>query len=164
MTDPRGNVRRVTFNALGYIATDTYASGTTLAQAVTYERNATSGLRSAAVDNLGRRFEHVRNSNGSITQLKGLVGTANLYTVSAAYTTAFDQIATSTDPRGKVTTFTYDTLGRMTRITNPLNHANSFTYNTGGQVLTAKDGLNKGCAKPHRHLLYRFLRAGDDCN
>ena len=38
VTDPRGNIRRVTFNVDGYILTDTRALGTPEEQTTTYER------------------------------------------------------------------------------------------------------------------------------
>ena len=44
VTDPRGHVRRVTFNSAGYALTDTRAYGTALAQTLTYARQATTHL------------------------------------------------------------------------------------------------------------------------
>ena len=40
VTDPRGNIRRVTFNADGYMLTDTRALGTPEEQTTIYERQA----------------------------------------------------------------------------------------------------------------------------
>jgi RHS repeat-associated protein len=142
VTDPRGNVRRVTYHPLGYMATETSAFGTSIAQTVTFERDVTSGLRSALIDALGRRSEYVRDAYGNITQSRGLVGTPNVYSKSYTYTSDFNQVASSTDPRGKVTSYTYDVLGRVTKVTDPLGHNRTFTYNAAGQVLTAKDGLS----------------------
>jgi RHS repeat-associated protein len=141
VTDPRGNVRRVTYHPLGYKAAETYALGTPVAQTMTFERNAASGLISAIVDTLGRRTEYTRDAFGNIKETKGLVGTVDAYTVSATYTADFNKVATMTDARGKVTTYNYDGFGRLVRVTNPLGHVSTFTYNAAGQPLTAKDGL-----------------------
>lgn len=142
VTDPRGNIRRVTYHPLGYVASETLAFGTSVAQTVTYERDATNGLRTAVIDALGRRFETVRDARGNVLQSKGLVGTADAYTTTYTYTTDFNLLATVTDPRGQVTSNTYDTLGRLTKVTDPLGHSRTFTYNAAGQVLTETDGLN----------------------
>jgi YD repeat-containing protein len=55
VTDPKGNVRRVTFNANGYALTDTQAYGTAIAQTTTYTRDATSNLVTAMTDALERQ-------------------------------------------------------------------------------------------------------------
>jgi RHS repeat-associated protein len=140
VADPRGNVRRVTFNSKGFMSSETFAAGTPIAQIYTYERD-TSGLRAAVVDPLSRRTEYTRDSMGNVTRTRNLVGTPDAYNTSASYTAAFNQIASSTDPRGQVATFTYDTNGSLTQITDPLGNKQRFTNNGTGQPLTAIDGV-----------------------
>jgi RHS repeat-associated protein len=141
-TDPRGNIRRTTFGPLGYKASVTLAYGTPLAQTTTYERDSGSGLRTADIDPLGRRSEYQRDAYGNVTQRRKLVGTVNAYTVNFTYTTDFNKIASYTDPRGKMTTYTYNPLGLVTKIVDPLGHSNTYTYDAQGKLLTLKDGVN----------------------
>ncbi|HEU4712218.1 MAG TPA: hypothetical protein VFS76_11665 [Pyrinomonadaceae bacterium] len=44
VTDPRGHVRRVTFNTDGYSLTDTSALGTSVQQGISYERQTGTNL------------------------------------------------------------------------------------------------------------------------
>src|SRR5438876_11255550 len=53
VTNPRGYVRRVTFNAAGYALTDTHAYGTLIAQTTTYVRDSANRVTSMT-DALGR--------------------------------------------------------------------------------------------------------------
>ena len=48
-------------------------------------------------------------------------------------------IATSTDPRGSVSSYTYDAAGNQTSFRNALNQATTFTYDAAGRVLTQTD-------------------------
>jgi len=142
VTDPRNNVRRVTYDSHGYKASVTHAYGTSLAQTTTYERDSTSGLLTAIVDALSRRTELQRDDLGNITQRTRLAGTVNAVTEGFTYTANFSRLATYVNPLNKTTTFTYDSLGNLLSITDPLSHQRTFTRNDAGQVLTSKDGLN----------------------
>jgi YD repeat-containing protein len=57
VTDPRGKVRRMTFNTSGYRLTDTRALGSPEAQTITYERQAGTNLPTKLTDALGRKTE-----------------------------------------------------------------------------------------------------------
>ncbi len=47
--------------------------------------------------------------------------------------------ATSTDPRGKVTSYTYDSAGNMASSANPLGHVSSYLYDGAGRVTRATE-------------------------
>ncbi|MGH7391689.1 MAG: RHS repeat-associated core domain-containing protein, partial [Candidatus Rokuibacteriota bacterium] len=135
VTNPRGFVRRVTFNVAGYLLTDTHAHGTLLGQTTTYERNA-ANQPTAIIDALNRRTEFTYDAMGNVLTATRLVGTPNAVTTTYTYETMFNQVATVTDPLGHTTTLGYDGLGNLTTITNPLGHQVTRTHNAAGQPLT----------------------------
>ena len=141
VTSPRGQVRRVTFNADGYILTDTRASGTVEQQTVTYERQAGSNLPLSVTDQLGRKTTYTYDAAGNVTAVTRLAGTANAVTTTLTYEPTFNYPATVTDPLNHTTTFEYDGKGNITGAVNPLNHRTSFTYSPTGQLSSVRDPL-----------------------
>jgi YD repeat-containing protein len=98
LTDPRGNIRRVTFNADGYPLTDTRAFGTALAQTTTYERQAGTNLVTATIDALGRRTEFTYDTKGNVLTVTRLAGTAEAVTTTYTWEPTWNQVASVTDP------------------------------------------------------------------
>jgi RHS repeat-associated protein len=142
VTDPRGNVRRVTFNSSGYILTDTHSLGSPEQQTVTIERQAGTNLVQAVVDPLGRRSEYVYNSMGNLTSITNLAGTSGAVTISFTYEANFNLVTGVTDPLNHTTSFSYDLRGNVISSTDPLNHQTTFTYNAGGQLLSVTSASN----------------------
>lgn len=74
VTDPRGYVRRVTFNSSGYPLTDIQALGTPQTQGTTYERNvsnlAYSNMISRVTDALGRNTDLTYDSLAFLRALR----------------------------------------------------------------------------------------------
>jgi RHS repeat-associated protein len=136
VTDPRGNIRRVTFNGAGYPLTDTRAYGTALVQTTTYERQATTNLPTAITDALGRRTESTYDTMGNVLTVTRLAGTADAVTTTVTYTSTFNQVASVTDPLSHTTSLGYDSAGNLSTITDPLGHQTTLTYNAAGQPLT----------------------------
>jgi RHS repeat-associated protein len=136
MTDPRGTVRRVTFNGSGYAVTDTRAQGTPIAQTRTYVREATGNLVTSMTDALGRRTDLAYDGKGSLLSQTRLAGTAAAVTTSATYEPTFNRVTSVTDPLGHQRTFGYDSLGNMTTLADPLSQVTTLTYNAAGQPLT----------------------------
>jgi RHS repeat-associated protein len=143
VTDPRGHVRRVTFDAGGFMATDTAAFGTPQAQTTTLERQAGSSLVTALTDQLGRKTAFGYDANGNVTGVTRLAGTAGAQTVSYAHGGPFDQVSEITDPLNHKTTFSYDPKGNLTKIKDALDREITYTYNGAGQPTTAKDGQGR---------------------
>jgi RHS repeat-associated protein len=141
VTDPKGNVRRVTFNAAGYPLTDTWAYGTTVARTTTYSRGAGSNLVTSTTDALGRQTAYTYNGQGKVLTAIRLVGTGDAVTTGFAYEPSFNQVASITDPLGHTTSFTYDTIGNLTTVTDALGHQTTLTYNGQGQPKTMTDAL-----------------------
>ena len=69
-------------------------------------------------------------------------------------------VATSTDPRGKVTSYTYDTAGNVAGMTNPLGHVSSYLYDGAGRVTrsTEPNGLQTSMAYDPRGRLTQTVR------
>ena len=139
VTDPRSNVRRVTFNSSGYVLTDTRGCCNGLAH--TYEREAGTNLLLSVTDPLGRRTAYAYDALGNVTTVVRLAGTTEAVTTSFTYEPEFNQIASVTDPLNHTTQFGYDSKGNLTSVTDPLTNQTVITYNTAGQPLTVRDPL-----------------------
>jgi RHS repeat-associated protein len=143
VTDPRGFVRRVTFNSSGYVLTDTNALGRPEQQTVTLERQAGTNLPLSIIDALNRRITFGYDSMGNVTSMTRLAGTPNAVTMTFTYDSAFNQPLSATDELNHTTNFNYDGFGNLISITNPLNEQLTFEYNTAGQLLSMADGMGQ---------------------
>jgi YD repeat-containing protein len=137
ITDPRGHVERLTFNANHYIMTDVQALGAPEARTTTTTRQAGSNLVSAVTDGLSRRTEYTYDASGHVLTVTRLAGTADAVTTTFTYESRFGQLATVTDPMNHTWTMGYDPLGRVTSATDPLTHQTTIVMNTLGQVTSA---------------------------
>jgi RHS repeat-associated protein len=142
VTDPRGNVSRVTFNADSQILTNSEPVGTPDEQLTTYERQATTNLLLSVTDALNRKMSYTYDTMGNMLSITRLADTPDAVATTYTYEPAFNQVVTSTDPLNHTTTFGYDAKGNLTSITNPLNRAITYTYNTAGQPISITDPLN----------------------
>jgi RHS repeat-associated protein len=142
VTDPRGFVRKVTFNAAGYVLTDRSAMGTPQEADWSFTRDPVSNFPVSTTEPLGRRTDRSYDANGNVLSITRLAGTANAVTTSYTYDPVFNRPTSVTDPLGHVTTYLRDGLGQVVSVTDPLGNTTSFTHNQQGQVLTATDPLN----------------------
>jgi RHS repeat-associated protein len=142
LTDPRGTVRQVTFNADGYALTDTLALGAPEQQTTTYVRQAGSDFVQSATDALTRQTAYTYDTMGNVTSVTRLAGTPQAVTTTFAYESTFNQVTSIADPLSHSTTFGYDSSGHLTTITNALGKQTMFTYNSQGQPLTMTDPLS----------------------
>lgn len=139
LTDPRGHVRRLTFNSAGYVLTDTQANGTSTAQTLTYTRDTTSNLVTAVTDPLGRQTTFGYNAFGNPTTIVELAGTANARTTRVAYDGPYDQISKITDPLNHAWLFDYKSNGALAKVTDPVNRASTVDVGEDGQVKKITD-------------------------
>jgi YD repeat-containing protein len=121
VTDPRGNVRRVTFNTGGAILTDTYALGKPEQQTITYLRQAGTNHILSETDALGRRTDFTYDDQGNTLSITRLAGTSGAVTTSYTYDTTFSQLTSITDPLNHTVTFGLDALGNITSVTDHLH-------------------------------------------
>lgn len=141
VTDPRGNVRRITFNSSGFTLTDTSAVGKPEQQTVTYEREAGTNKLLSITDPLGRKSAYTYDANGNVTQVTHLFGTSSAVTTSYTYEPTYNQLATVTDPLNHTITYGYDAKGNVVSVTDHLNHQATLTYDQAGQLLSVSDHL-----------------------
>jgi RHS repeat-associated protein len=152
MTDPRGIVRRVSFNSSGYMTQDIAAYGQCEQRTTTYSRpntstNLVASMTTAAPvttcsDTPGRQTSYTHDDWGELTSVTRLAGTANAVTTTLSYDPTFHQLASVTDPLGHTSRFTYDTEGNLTVATDPMGRTTVLTYNAAGQPLTVTDPLD----------------------
>jgi RHS repeat-associated protein len=148
VTDPRGYVQRVTFNAAGYELTDTRAVGQPEAQATTYERDpdpVKGGLVRAVTDALGRRTEYDYDGNGNVTAIRRLTGTPDQITSTFTWEPCVHDTPsgycrlTSATPSTATTdgavTLAYTGLTQAT-VTDALSQATTVSYDAAGRPVS----------------------------
>ena len=138
VTNPRGYIRRITFNSSGYSLTDTRAQGQPEAQTTTYVRQIGSNLVTSMTDALSRQTTYTYTTNGYLATVTRPGPNGNV-TWTYAYESTWNQIQTITDPLNHTTTFGYDSQGNRTTITDPRGKANTLTYDSQGRPLTITD-------------------------
>ena len=171
VTDPRGNIRRVTFNADGFIVSETRALGTSVQQTFTYERQSGSNLVLSVTDPLLRKTTLTYDTMGNVTSFTRLADTANAVTTTMTYESAFNERTSVTDPLGHTSTFGYNSKGGLTSITDPLSNQTKLTYNPYGQAVSITDPLQNtfqfsydggdlaGITNPLGHTYTRYVDA-----
>ncbi len=141
VTNPRGYVRRMTFNSDGYVLTNTHALGTPIEQTITYERETDTNLLLSVTDALGRKTSYTYDAMGNLTNVTLLSGTPEAVTTTVTYESTFNQPSSIADPLNHITAFTYDANGNPITITDPLMKSTNITYNLSGQPTSVADPL-----------------------
>ncbi len=133
VTDPRGNIRRLTFNADGYMTSDTYALGDpSLERTTTYGRGTGTNLVTSVTDEFNR-VTGFTYQNGQVDTITRLQGTPNAVTTDIDYEPNFGLVSKITDPLGHQTTFEYDGVGNLTGIIDAESIETQVEYNSAGQ-------------------------------
>jgi RHS repeat-associated protein len=141
VVDPRGNIRRVTFNTDGYMLTDTRAVGTPEEQSITYERQPGTNLILSTTDALGRKTAYTYDAIGNETSITHLAETPEAVRTEFTYEPTFNQLTGVTDPLGHLT-FTYDDKGNLTSVSDPMGNRTTFAYDGIGQPISITDALS----------------------
>jgi RHS repeat-associated protein len=141
VTDRRGFVRQVNFDANGFMISDTYAVGTPQQQAFTFVRQSGTELITSITDPLGRQWAFGYDSSGNVTSFTELAGTSQAATYSYTYDPVFNNVTSITDPLNHKSSFGYDALGNGMTITDPLGHKTSLKVNSEGQPTSVTDPL-----------------------
>jgi RHS repeat-associated protein len=142
VTDPRGTVRRITFNAQSFGLTDTRAYGTSLAQTTTITRD-TANRPTSIADQLGRRTDFAYDTNANLASQTQLAGTAQARTESFVNDGPYDALTKHTDPLGRITTYTYATDSAPRKITDSAGRVTNVDTNAAGQPTTVTDPLGR---------------------
>jgi RHS repeat-associated protein len=141
VTDPIGAVRRVTFNANGYVLQDTRALGLPEEQITSVLRPLGNNFAQTITDPRMLQTTMTYDAVGNLRSVTRLANTANPVTTQYTYEPRFNQIKTVEDALHHVTTYDYDEVGHLTTITDPLQHTTTFGYNSRGQQTSITDGL-----------------------
>jgi len=142
VTDRSGKVRRLQFDAYGYVSTDTFALGQSEEQVYTFTRQSGTNFLTDETDAVGRVTHYTYDSEGNLASLTRMYGTGQATTWTYTYEPRFRQLASVTDPLDHTTTYSYDTAGNLLEVSDPLDHTTTLTYNGVGQVTSVSDGLN----------------------
>jgi len=124
------------YDALGHVTTSTNGSG--VQTTFTYcECGALEGITEAVGTADQRRLSFTDNAaHERVTMVDG-----NGNTTSYAYD-AVGRLTKITDPLNGVTTYTYDVAGELTAQVDQLGHATSYGYDAMGRVTSVQDALN----------------------
>jgi RHS repeat-associated protein len=141
VTDERGIVTRMQFDAKGYVTELTKALGLPEQQVTKIERDPATGLVTSITDPLGRKTAYTYDANGNQTSVTVLSGTAGALTTTMTYTPDFNKLASFTDVLGHTTTITYDARGNRIGVRDGNGNQVGASYNGAGQVTGTTDGL-----------------------
>jgi YD repeat-containing protein len=149
VTDPRGFIRRVTFNADGYTLSETRAYGQPEAQTSSSDRPSTNNFIATATNSLNAPVAYTHDELGIVTAMTRCLPNQSpcrdtspgALTTRYTYEPHFQQVATVTDPLQHTTTYGYDAAGNLTSVTDPLQHQTTFVYNALGQLTSTTNAL-----------------------
>ncbi|RQS71913.1 Rhs family protein [Burkholderia sp. Bp8963] len=141
ITDPKGNVRQIAFNASGYPTSTTWAVGKPEAQTFTYSRGTGTNLLLSSTDALSRTTSYTYDSVGNLASVTALSGTAQAVAVTYTYEPVYSRLNTYTDGLGHSSTYHYDSSGNCIEMDDPLGDATHFAYNSLGQMTGITDPL-----------------------
>ena len=148
VNNPRGYIRRTTFNSDGYTLSNTRALATAEEQPTVSSRPSSNNFITNSSDSL-QQVVYAYDALGNeasvtkcpISQSPCAAGFPNAVTTMYTYESQFNQVATITDPLIHTTTFTYDGHGNLASVIDPLQHQMTFTYNAAGQRTSSTDSL-----------------------
>lgn len=141
ITNPRGIVRRLTYNSNGFITSMTNAVGLPEERTTTRQLDPATNQLLASVDPLGRRTTYTYDAKGNVTSITRLAGTSDAVTTRYTYEPLYQQLASITDPLNNTTTISYDAAGLPTAVTNPLGHRTQLAFHPSGQIASITDPL-----------------------
>lgn len=140
LTDPRGTVSRVTFNASSAVTGHTEGYGSALAQTTTVTWN-DKDQPVQVTDPLGRRTHLVYDAAGRVVELTQFAGTTSARTRRVSYEGPYGQISRQVDPLGRVTTYTYASDGALRTVTDPMSRITRLTTDDAGRLTSSRDNL-----------------------
>jgi RHS repeat-associated protein len=132
VTDPTGQVRRVTFEE-GRWTSDSYTGATTTAQ-----RHPDSGFLTAVVDPDGSRTEYTYDNAGHVTAVTE-TGGEQPATTEYGRDPEWDDVSSTVDPAGRTTGYAYDQARNLATVTNPDRTVTSYRYDQRGRVIEVVD-------------------------
>ncbi|WP_284616233.1 RHS repeat-associated core domain-containing protein [Aquabacterium humicola] len=142
VTDRRGFVRRVKFDANRQIIENVYPLGQPEQQTTTYVRDPVSGHVITSTDNLNRTTRYTYDALGNVKTITRLDGTPKAVTESFAYDPKFSRLKSRTNELLQTTNYEYDSRGNLIEIRDANSNKVTMTYDELGRLLTSKNALN----------------------
>lgn len=165
VTDPNGDLQKVTFNSSGYWLTQKMAFGTAIEQdyaavlggstppancAGNTPSNSPTNYLIGETDALGRLSCWTYDPNGNVLTSTKLAGTVNAVTTTYTYG-PFEQLTQVADPLGHTTSIGRDSLGRPTSITDGLGNISPVVANLNGTIASTSDPLGHTTSFTYDH-------------
>lgn len=141
VTDKRGNVRRVLFDANLAITQSTYPLGKPEEQITKFQWNA-NGLLANVIDALNRVTAYNYDALGNRTSVTHLYGTPQAVTESYTYDSTYSLLKTRTDALTHTTTYNYDGLGNLVEIKDANNNSVTVSYDSAGRPQNITNALS----------------------
>jgi RHS repeat-associated protein len=139
VTDPRGFVRRVTFDAAGQLLADTVASGQPEQLTVTLTRDPATEFVTAVTDPANRKTTLGYDGLGNLTSLTRMAGTAEAQTITMTYESKYSRVTSVTDALLHPTSLTYDGHGNLTQVSDALGHLTTISPRLDGRPASMTD-------------------------
>ncbi|MBB3121403.1 RHS repeat-associated core domain-containing protein [Pseudoduganella violacea] len=143
VTNERGIVKRIEFNAAGYPLRITTALGLPEQQIEVYERDPLSNLLLARTDALGRKTAYTYDEKGNLLTQTLFAGSAAAVTSTMTYSGDFSQLLSQTDGAGRSNSWTYDSRGNVTEVKDANGITTRTSYNSAGQAVEFSNGEGK---------------------
>lgn len=143
ITDPRGIVERVTFNADHYLLEDVEGVGTSDQRTTTFERQPRTNFVTAMVDGLGRRTTYAYAALPDVRAITQLAGTPDAATTTFEYEPTFHQLRSVADPLNHVWTTQYDGSGHIVTTIDPQQVSTAFATDNAGRVISVTNPLQQ---------------------
>ncbi|WP_408328840.1 RHS repeat-associated core domain-containing protein [Paraburkholderia strydomiana] len=143
VTDRRGSIRRLEFDASGRVLRNTFPAGLDIALVQTFTYDATG--RVTNLTSTDRRYKYAYDTNGN------RISEADQYGVLVtrsfdSYSQLLTEAQTGDPQRGVSTAYTYDSKGNLLTVTDRLGNRTTWTNDSQGRPLTVTDAL-KGVTK-----------------
>ncbi|WP_150118990.1 RHS repeat-associated core domain-containing protein [Massilia sp. NR 4-1] len=142
VTNERGIVKRIEFNAVGYPVRITNAVGQPEQQVESYERDPLSNLLLSRTDALGRKSAYTYDDRGNMLTQTLFAGTPQAVTTSFSYN-GLSQLVNQSDTPGQSTSWSYDSQGNLVEIKDVNGNSQQYAYNGFGQPVEVKDGYGR---------------------
>jgi RHS repeat-associated protein len=134
VTEPRGDIRKVAFNAEGFTTSETVGLESEDEATTSFERQGKTGLLLGVVDPLGRKTSFEYDSDGNPTKVIELPGEEEERVAEFTYNPGTDQLTTATDPLGHTTEYEFGPDGELLAQVDPMEDETSFEYTADGQL------------------------------
>jgi len=139
VTDRRGSIRRLEFDASGRVLRNIFPAGLDIALVQTFSYNATG--RVTNITSTDREYTYAYDTNGNRISEADQYGTLVMRSFDS-YSQLLTEAQTGDPQRGVSTVYTYDSKGNLLTVTDRLGNRTMLTNDSQGRPLTVTDALS----------------------